>query len=257
MAIDLSHKTSQIDEINLIGDKSYILKWLVDNEKKVGNNWKKIAQEVYSRKSLILSSAKDLQEQTKIEESIVLAATDVFVEKAQKLLTTRGRWLFAIGTFIAIISFASLLYAAHYIASSKLSDLLEGYKLDSKVLTWILIKSTSASAFIFAAIYFLVSLARALLHEATVLYNRRHALRFGRLYVYTKKGKVNLKDLESAFKWNAEFTTAFKDIQADKISKSIWMKVLELPSDTIKKLIELLKESKEDNRQMRKVSDKS
>ena len=66
------------------------------------------------------------------------------------------------------------------------------------------------------------------------MFHRRHALRFGRLYVYLIEGKVNFKDLEEAFKWNIDFTTAFKDIKADKMIQLPVAKLVDVMRDLVK-----------------------
>jgi hypothetical protein len=105
----------------------------------------------------------------------------------------------------------------------------------------LILKSTTAGAFIVGIATFLVSLSRALLHEATVLYSRRHSLRFGRLFVYLMSEKMTREDLVAVFNWNAEFSTAFKDIQAENVAKSPLIKSMEVPAEVIKSINELAK----------------
>src|SRR3989338_698250 len=85
-------------------------------------------------------------------------------------------------------------------------------------LIFMIIKGGAAAGLVIASAMFLMHLARALFHEATILFNRRHALRFGRLFIYLKEGEISLEDLEKAFKWNDEFSTAFKDIRIDPVA---------------------------------------
>jgi hypothetical protein len=103
----------------------------------------------------------------------------------------------------------------------------------------LVLKATTAGAIFGAAVYFAIALSRALLHEGTVLYSRRHALRFGRLYVYLTKGNVVFKDLEEAFKWNAEFTSAFKDITPEKASGHPAQRILEEIANIMKEIKDL------------------
>jgi hypothetical protein len=53
------------------------------------------------------------------------------------------------------------------------------------------LRAAVLAGFAGAAVYFAASLSRAFFHEATALFNRRHALRFGRMYVYLKYGETN------------------------------------------------------------------
>ena len=109
----------------------------------------------------------------------------------------------------------------------------------------LVLKSSTVAAFMVGAIILLAQLSKAFLHEATVLYNRRHALRFGRLFVYLKKGDIELKDLQDAFKWNDEFSTAFKQMQMDNLAKSPLMKLIEAPAEVAKHIAESLKNKKD------------
>jgi len=229
-------------------DISIIRKWW-NNKKnyKKEKKWKDIGEEIFERKTLTFAAALDLQNKN-INNPFKLAATDVFVEKAQRFLTTRARNLLISGILASILAISILVFVGKEIFDKKIFGefgLTEGKEFSNYLLTIIIVKSTSAGAFVIAAVYFLISLSRALFHEATVLYNRRHALRFGRLYVYMRNGDVGFDDLEKAFKWNDEFTSAFKDIQADKITKTVWMKILETPAETIKSFMDMLKQNKD------------
>ena len=88
----------------------------------------------------------------------------------------------------------------------------------------------------------------AFFHEGTVLFSRRHSLRFGRLFVYLMSDHMKREDLEAVFNWNAEFSTAFRDIRAEGIAKSPLLKVIEAlsPAESIKALNELAKLAKKE-----------
>jgi hypothetical protein len=185
--------------------------------------WKKIGWEVLERKALLLAAAKDL-DNNNISVPVKLAATDIFVEKAQKILTTRGKWLYFFGTTTAALAAATLMATAWHIYHLNPLELLQIDKskdhVSAEYLTILILKSTTAGALIASVAYWLASLSRALLHEATVLYSRRHSLRFGRLFVYLMSDSMTREDLEKVFNWNAEFSTAFKDIQPENLTKS-------------------------------------
>lgn len=206
--------------------------------------WSGIGWEVYERKALLLASASDL-EQNQIADAFKLAATDIFVEKAQRILTMRGRILYSCGALTAGFALTILAYTTLRLVEADILTLLKVKSSTTQVstayLTMLILKSTTAGAFVIAIVYFLVSLSRALLHEGTVLYNRRHSLRFGRLYVYLQSGCLNREDLEKAFNWNTESSSAFMDIQADKVMRSPVMKVLDTLPETLRAVNEILK----------------
>jgi len=211
--------------------------------------WKKIGWEVFERKALLLAAARDLKEND-ISDPMKLAATDIFVEKAQVFLTTRGRWLYIFGFCTSVFATFILLTAAWLVYDADTKDLLRvdhsSDNVSAAYLTMLILKSITAGSFVGAVAYFFVSLSRALLHEATVLYSRRHSLRFGRLFVYLKSDTMSREDLEMIFNWNTEFSTAFKDIKAEDITKSPWIRTIEAPIEVAKVLKELWKEIKEE-----------
>jgi hypothetical protein len=232
-----------------------------ENQKK---NWKAIGSEVSVRKRLVIAAALDLKKKyPQIANPLMLASTDVFVEKAQVKITERADNNLLWGRITAFVSIALLVIAAYFIFANHISSGFDGFYnvyasegkvnvidketkdylarlySNSYISTIIIAKTASIGAFILGAVYFLISLSRAFFHEATILYHRRHALRFGRLYVYLKDDDITLDELEKAFQWNAEFSTAFKDINADKATKTIWSKLLEAPVDTLKAMTRL------------------
>ena len=170
---------------------------------------------------------------------IVMAATDVFVEKAQRKLGQRARILVILGSLIALVSVGLLLWASYHLLGLPLSEAFHSRELErakhyNQVLTLILVRSLTVSALFLGAVYFLVMITRALLHEAMVLFGRRHSLRFGRLYVYSKLGHVNFEDMQRAFGWNSEHHSAFADIRGDKVSKSLVQAIADVAKEVAK-----------------------
>ncbi len=53
--------------------------------------------------------------------------------------------------------------------------------------------------------------------------------------------KMTREDLEAIFNWNAEFSTAFKDIRPEKVGKTPAMKVVETPVELMKSLTQMAK----------------
>lgn len=90
----------------------------------------------------------------------------------------------------------------------------------------------------------LLSLIRAFLHEATRLLERRHALRFGKLYFYLKLGAKNeafdfpLDHIFEAFQWNKETSTAFLDMKPDVIADTMLNQLARTPTSIVEKVIE-------------------
>lgn len=193
--------------------------------------WKEIEHELAIRHATLSRVATDLHKMTEVpglagldfspRRRLTLAATDVFVEKAQRTLAVRAYSLMTFGVIGATIALFAMVAAAYLIFSQPLATFIDNTpvkELNASIVTLIIVKATAAGTLLATAAVFLMHLARALFHEATILLNRRHALRFGRLFVYLKDGQISLKDLESAFKWNDEFSTAFRDISIAQIA---------------------------------------
>lgn len=223
--------------------------WLDKYDKDVPEFWKEIGREVYSRKTLLLASIEALHEADKNNLHFiypeVLAATDVFVEKAQRLLSERGMLLVVIGCATSSIALFLLLYAAYAVYNSTIGEILpsltyHGY--DEKIiLTIAIFKASSAGAFLGAAVYFLSHLSFVLFHEGLNHFNKRHALRFGRLYVYAKRGDISFEEMVQAFKWHDEFTTAFRGFKADHMTNSPFSQLTRLPPELMKEIVDAFK----------------
>ncbi|MDD2898405.1 MAG: hypothetical protein PHI31_06795 [Desulfuromonadaceae bacterium] len=204
-------------------------------------NWEFLEKEVESRRKLLLEA---LRARFPNSNTVAMAATDVFVEKAQLALSQRAEGMVfwglvtgGLGTIVLILTAVYLGYVDFFHPDHS--------KYDNYTFTLKLVKTTTISALILGADVMLMGLAKSLLHEAMVLYNRRHALRFGRLYVYTQNGNVNIDKLIDAFEWNSEYTSAFKDLKPETISKTILHKIFELPPDTLRAAGDFLRANKE------------
>jgi hypothetical protein len=186
--------------------------------------WSSIANEVRERKSLWLTAAQELRSKgIPGMNAYNVSATDVFVEKAKMEITRRAVTYQWWGTIVASIAVITMIGLCIWLLLS-MDGILQPHLFDYKPrhFTVILVKLLGVGAIIGSIAYFLISLSRALLHEGTALFARRHALRFGRLYVYLRGGNVNsVEELEKAFRWNDTVHTAFKDISADKASRSL------------------------------------
>jgi hypothetical protein len=209
-------------------------KWIDNRKEKYENQWwAQIGEEVLARKTLWLTAAEELKSQEiPGVNAYNLAATDVFVEKAQKAISERAKSYLKVGGFVSLITSTLMIATAVFLYSNIKKDL----PADLAPLPFciMVIKMATVGALIGGVGYFLIGIARAFLHEGTALYDRRHALRFGRLYVYLTGGNVKLPELEAAFNWNKEIYTAFKDIRADKATKSVVQLISEMGVEAIK-----------------------
>lgn len=200
------------------------------DRKEIGPHWPTIASEVRARKTLIMAAQADLHGQLHLpaDDALLLAATDVFVEKAQLRLTKRAHLFAWCGVLCAAAAVAISLGIARVVYSTHVGALFPKESTNPYLLTVLVMKSLTAGGFAGGTVYFLGALARAFFHESNGLLSRRHALRFGRLYVYLRRGRLEFRELEEAFKWSAEFTSAFKDIRAERLGRSAFHQVNEL-----------------------------
>ena len=209
------------------------------------NGWEKVAADLSDRHKALHKAYEDLSKE-RFDEIFLLATVDVFVEKAQRLLTLRARCLMGAGIITSAFSLGLLCYVAYELHIIKLDSFFIKYEpSDTNFLMALVLKSSTVAAFAVGAIILSAQLSKAFLHEATVLYNRRHALRFGRLFVYLRKGDIELRDLQEAFKWSDEFSTAFKQMQMDNLAKSPLVKLIEAPAEVAKHIAESLKNKKD------------
>lgn len=243
--------------------------------------WKKIGSEISYRKSLFFATKNDLEDLIKLNhleelkedspinndaketaannfselqnKSFELSATDVFVEKAQYVLSARANLYFGIACGITLITLLGLIYFTIHLFRFDLFQIdindnlylaiKDNYTVSQLIL--ILFIKLSIGTIVVIGAFVLISIAKALFHESILLYNKRHALRFGRLYIYLKRGNVNFKELEDAFKWNSEFTSAFKDMKTEIITSNLYTKIIEIIPELVKKTLEGMQSAKD------------
>lgn len=178
-----------------------------------------------------------------------LGSTDLFVEKAQMVLTRRARWLYLAGGFtifgtfllilttIGLIGYQGLNFPPEVLGLVNLSKYATGQP-GTEVGNWVLVDGLNAtiikifqgvalSAIALVGVKYLISLGRSFFHEGESLLQRRHALRFGRLYVYLKKGNVDLENLEKMFEWNKEIRTAYLDLHPEVVAETIFHRIVD------------------------------
>jgi hypothetical protein len=199
----------------------------------LSDEWSDAVEHVKKRReslAQILDSKADaalIQQNSEFE----LAAIDLFVEKAQAMLTRRGddhRWL---GIFTSWLVFEILLAAIVALLWLALHGAVQPRWEDVVIR---IATTASIAGILLGAAFFMSALARAHLHEATTLYNRRHMVRAGRLFLYLKflsdrrrplrkaKNRLTVQDMEHAFGGLRETSTAFKDIKSEVLT-STWL----------------------------------
>lgn len=166
-----------------------------------------------------------------------LAAVDLFVEKAQAVLSARARRMSRAGTLASCSSVAALASLSVYIILHAGSPPAEG-PLDRNTLILRIVTAISLGAVVLVAVKYLIALARSFFHESVTLLSRRHALRFGRMYVYLNNGEVDLKELRKAFDWNRGGDSSFLDIKPEEIGKTPWSIVAKSLGDAVEKGVE-------------------
>lgn len=160
--------------------------WLDGPPTKVPGRWIGIGRDVYARKYLLLEASEALRVHG-VPNPLKHAATDVLVEKAQRELTHRAVFLNIFGGLTYVVALLTLLFGAWELSTHGAALPPVG-ALDTRVLIFSIFRSSTSAALVFAAIYLLVAVAKALLREGSLLLNRRHALRYLRLCVYLTDG---------------------------------------------------------------------
>jgi hypothetical protein len=191
---------------------------------------------------------KPFEKQLTDDQLFSLASTDLFVEKAQLVLTRRSNSLARFGAVTIICTFLILVLAASFIGVQLRAPLDERIVASVNALLLRIFQATAFSAFVLVGVKYLIALGRSFFHEAISLRERRHALRFGRLYVYLKKGKIDLEALEQAFQWNKESKTSFLDMKPEVVAETLLHKLIEsiakVPPETVKVILRTAEQAK-------------
>jgi hypothetical protein len=165
--------------------------------------------EALRRRNEILAAAikrtQDLYIVTDQRQILRLAATDLFVEKAQLVLAQRARsmWRAGIVTTVAAVLLliglsAFLVWRAGSIASSSIA---------ANLLVLGLVEMLSAALIVFVAVRYLTKLSRSFFHENASTVAKQ------------------LKDLQDAFGLDLESTPIFLDIKAKETADTIYSRV--------------------------------
>ena len=168
-----------------------------------------------------------------------LAAVDLFVEKAQDVLTHRARNMVRAGIATSVGAVAALITLSVFIARHA-GDVPYDHTLNINVLVLRVVSAISLGAIVLVGVKYFVALARSFLHESVTLLGRRHALRFGRMYVYLNAGnkEMKLEDLREAFQWNIGGDSSFLDIKPEEIGKTPWSALAQSLGPALEKAVE-------------------
>lgn len=175
----------------------------------------------------------------------LIACVDKFVDEAQQVLTARAKSYYVFGTMAIIAAVGTLIYAGLLAYESLLTIEipLRAYSLAYQHPTQYVIMRIFSALAVATAVYAIVKTALSygisFFHEGTRLLDRRHALRFGRLYMYLKRENYNFEELEEAFQWHMDAQTIFQTISASNITESVFhnlIKNISEAADTISKV---------------------
>ena len=217
--------------------------------------WSYVKRLTIDRHDLLNQLRGDFENKFKDKEynHFEIAALDIFVEKAQAHLSRQGKFYMCAGaglSFSAALILGAAIWLIH-VWFVKPDDAIGG-----PAATVILFHNATLGALFLATVYLFVALARAFFHESTILFNRIHAARFGRLYVYLKYNrapagtiagldKVDIDQLDKAFGWNIEMHTGFKDVSAEKMTVSTMGKTFELLDKIVDKVPKIKTEGRD------------
>jgi hypothetical protein len=128
--------------------------------------------------------------------ALQLASAELFTEKAQIYLSERAALYKSLGGFFAILATFTLFLGIMVISTHNVGEFVGELNKDRsdtvsgwQVVTIYFIRVIAVGGLFAGTIYFFASLSFAFFHESTSLYNRRHATRLGRLYMFIKYGE--------------------------------------------------------------------
>lgn len=238
--------------------------------------WREVNDSLRSRNDLFrtqrLSISRNLQisnvDSRKFTKVDVIAYIDSFIEVAQEKLTMRARaYNFAGGACSALalavpicflvglvntedgifggMTFSGLVKS---LTNGELADQTNSYfsivsasSFSYALVTLHVLKLSTIAAISTGLVYKLGYLARSCFAEAASIFAKRHALRFGRLYLTLKvmisdinpdeKIAIDAKDLESIFSWNIDYKSVFSLDKSDPFPLHIIPQVLSIIKD--------------------------
>jgi hypothetical protein len=183
--------------------------------------------EALRRRNEILVAAikrtQDLYIVTDQRQIFRLAATDLFVERAQFVLAQRARSMWRAGIVSTASAVALLIGLSAFLVWR--AEAISSASLSGTNLTLGLVEMLASAAIVFFAVRYLIKLSRSFFRENVALVAKQHALGFGRLYVYTNPDTARLKDMQDAFGLDLESTPIFLDMRSRETADTLYAKV--------------------------------
>ncbi len=166
------------------------------------------------------------------ESAYLIIKTKEFVVEAMQRLEQRGKRFYAVAsvafgfTFVILIVGLFLAYQATHALSGGVEEakssieagktsVINGYWLALKIL-----QILGYTGLLLVIVKMLLALAKASMHEAVKNFERRHSMRLGWLYMELTGKDWTFKELQEAFQWNREATSAFRDIDLRHVSET-------------------------------------
>jgi hypothetical protein len=190
------------------------------------------------------ASARKYREDSKTkldvdQRSYRLAVTDLFVEKALAYLEAEENRLKDRGHIYMKMGIMSYLFGAVF-AIIILLDPCKALVHLSSTDKWTMLSNFTKSFSVLGMIVLLgVSLIRygkSSIEQSQILFERRHALRQGRLFVHLHDGELGIDEMEKSFEWNVSLPNAFSKLPTE--SQAPWGSVLK---ETVNKIPEWIK----------------
>jgi hypothetical protein len=209
-----------------------------------------------------------------------LVMTDIIVEKALKRLEEQasiyhGRGRFAYGVGIVFIFFAIICAGFQTLLPEEQQRIIIASFFNIQVIPkppvepierlWIDLLGKFMRGFTFYGLLVLAAVktwhfSKAMLDQAERLFERRHAVRQGKLYVHLRGGEIkSIEEMEKAFGWNLEQPNAFAGIATD--AKAPWgsfladyAKTMPELAKTVPALVKTLKKAKKSEKTKKSVA---
>ncbi|WP_300682008.1 hypothetical protein [Nocardioides sp.] len=194
-----------------------------------------IDQALRLRTESLVTASKQLAERfpaKALDPDVVfrLAAVDLFVEKAQRVLGKRAARMSIAGTMASAAAVLAVGALSYYIAVHAASP---PPTIGRNELILRVVSAISLGGVVLVAVKYFVALARSFFHESVTLLSRRHALRFGRMYLYLNPTDVTLEHLKDAFDWNRGGESSFLDIRPGEIGQTPYTAIAQAIGDAM------------------------
>ena len=212
------------------------------------SHWLKMREDSLARIRLVSEAATKIREisPAPLPEhlDVKLAAVEVFVEKAINHLSDRAGNNFKYGFACSILSISFLTSFIFY-GSDTSKVVLELQDADLKqVIPYVISKMAITGAFGYG-VYIFSALARSFFNQSAVQYNRRHAMRYGRLYLWLNDAKAEPEIIADMFGGNFDNASPFSGVNSEIIMKGPVAQLGDVIHGTSKKIEEIEKDIEE------------